>query len=91
MKLWGGTNRRKPSPKKTESEKEPFEIDWEQVWKREELERKARLTGQPVPQDKKPGKKTKKKKGRFWKRSLVALTLLAGLYCVAVSYTHLLL
>lgn len=45
MKLWGGTNRRKPSPKKTESGKEPFEIDWEQVWKREELERKARLTG----------------------------------------------
>ena len=84
MKLWGGTNRRKPSPKKTESEKEPFEIDWEQVWKREELERKARLTGQPVPQDKKPGKKAKKKKERFWKRSLVALTLLAGLYCVAV-------
>ena len=82
MKLWGGKNRRKPSPQKTESEKEPFEIDWEQVWKREELERKARLTGRPAPQDQKPGKKTKKK--RFWKRSLVALTFLAGLYCVAV-------
>ena len=32
MKLWGGTNRRKPSPKKTESVKEPFEIYWELVW-----------------------------------------------------------
>ncbi len=31
MKLWGGKNRRKPSPEKTESQKEPFEIDWEQV------------------------------------------------------------
>ncbi len=67
MKLWGGTNRRKPSPKKIESQKEPFEIDWEQVWEREELERKARLTGQPVPQDKKPGKRPKRKRDGFGK------------------------
>ena len=78
MKLWGGKGRRKPSPKKIESQKEPFEIDWEQVWEREEQERKERLTGHPASKGNKQGKRPKRKK-RFWKRSLVALFLLAGL------------
>ena len=42
MKLWGGKGRRKPSPKKAERETEPFEIDWEQVWEREEQEKRRR-------------------------------------------------
>ena len=69
---------------------QPFEIDWESVWQREAAARQqapsAGLSPRPAaPSGQPKGKKAKrKKKKRRLAKCLVALALLAGLYCVAV-------
>ena len=93
--------------------REPFEIDWEAVWRREEEARLRAAKGQaearsqagqipdfvvkaqagrtPAPQKRaappqpsKGGRRKKKKKSHWFRNLLLAVLLLAGLYCTAV-------
>ena len=92
---------------------EPFEFDWEAVWRREEEARLRAAKGQaearsqagqipdfvvkaqagrtPAPQKRaappqpsKGGRRKKKKKSHWFRSLLLAVLLLAGLYCTAV-------
>ena len=84
MKLWGGDGRRvkknkvrQPVRHSVDPVQDDFTIDWDAVWAKEEAERKAAEQKNRIK-----GKKRKKK--YRWRKWVIMLLLLVGLYNIAV-------